>query len=264
MFIIKLRGGDTLFNFVSCVRSLSSQSPGVVTFRVPSFFDFIFQPMQPHICPSILSCDFSALRDECRKVIAAGADWIHVDVMDGHFVPNLTLGAPVITCLHKAIPDAFLDVHLMVEHPEVYVEAMAEAGASQFTFHIEACEEPKKLIDAIHKAGMKASISIKPKTPVEAIFPYLDEVDMILVMTVEPGFGCQSLIYDTLDKVKAIRGKKPELNIQVDGGLNPGTIDSATSAGANCIVSGAIFRTDDPAGLINLFRKSVENRGKSQ
>ena len=216
--------------------------------------------MKAKIAPSILSADFAALGDECRKVLACGADWIHVDVMDGHFVPNLTIGAPVVTCLRKAMPDAFLDVHLMVEHPEVYVEPMTKAGANQFTFHYEATTQVRELIDVIHKAGMRASISIKPKTPVDVVFPFLDFVDMILVMTVEPGFGGQEFMHDMLGKVKAIRERKPELDIEVDGGLNAKTIDEAAAAGANCIVAGAVFRVDDPAGLIARLREPIERK----
>ena len=217
--------------------------------------------MKAKICPSILSSDFAHLADECKKVISGGADWIHIDVMDGHFVPNLTLGAPIVSCLHKAIPDAFLDVHLMVEKPEVYVEPMAKAGANQFTFHYEATQDVNGLIQTIHNAGMRAAISIKPATPVDVLFPFLDAVDMILIMTVEPGFGCQAFMYDMLDKVRAIREKKPQLDIQVDGGLNDGTIDTAAAAGANCIVAGAIFRVEDYKGLINRFRTAVESKG---
>lgn len=218
--------------------------------------------MKALISPSILAADFAALGAECRKVIDAGADWIHVDVMDQHFVPNLTIGAPVVACLHKAVPDAFLDVHLMVENPEVFVEPMQKAGANLFTFHYEATDKVKELIDVIHAAGMKAAIAIKPKTPADVVFPFLDDVDMILVMTVEPGFGGQSFMYDMMDKVKAIRAKKPELIIQVDGGLNESTIDTAAAAGANCIVAGAVFRTSDPAKMISTLRASVECGGK--
>lgn len=213
--------------------------------------------MQVHICPSILSADFANLGSECKKVVEAGADWIHVDVMDYHFVPNLTIGAPVVASLHKAI-DSFLDVHLMVENPEKYVVDMAKAGAHQFTFHIEATSDAGKLIDDIHAHKMRAAISVKPKTPIESVYPYLDKVDMILVMTVEPGFGGQSFMHDQMPKVKALREKCPNLDIQVDGGLALDTIDEAAEAGANCIVAGtAVFKAQDQADVISRFKASV-------
>jgi ribulose-phosphate 3-epimerase len=210
------------------------------------------------ICPSILAADFAALGEECRKAIHCGADWIHIDVMDNHAVPNLTIGPPVIASLHRAT-SGFLDVHLMAEFPEAYVQSLAQAGANQLTFHLEGTANIPELINQIHNAGMRAAIALRPKTPVEEVLPYLDIVDMVLVMTVEPGFGGQKFMPDMMAKVQKLRERKPMLDIQVDGGLNLETIDTAAKAGANCIVAGAIFRTTDPQGMISHMRQSVED-----
>jgi ribulose-phosphate 3-epimerase len=160
--------------------------------------------LRPQIGPSLLACDLSNLAVESVRVLNAGADFLHLDVMDGHFVPNLTFGAPIISCLRKNVPDAVFDVHLMVSNPEQWVLDMAAAGASIFTFHEEVAlneAEKRALVAQIKSTGMKAGISIKPNTPVSAILPFLDEIDLVLVMTVEPGFGGQKFMHHTIPKV---------------------------------------------------------------
>lgn len=209
------------------------------------------------IAPSMLSSDFANMALEAKRMVDLGADYLHMDVMDGHFVPNLTLGAPVISSVRKHT-DAFLDCHLMVTDPAKWVTDFGKAGASMFTFHIEAVENPAEVIQQIHHAGMKAGIAVKPKTPVEDVLPFCPMVDMILIMTVEPGFGGQSFMPEVLPKVTRIRQAYPELDIEVDGGLSPDTIDQAAKAGANVIVAGtSIFKNPSPGKVIQLLRDSV-------
>ncbi|KAK9729329.1 RIBULOSE-phosphate 3-epimerase [Basidiobolus ranarum] len=211
------------------------------------------------ISPSLLSSDFARLAEECQRMVDCGADYLHMDVMDGHFVPNLTMGAPIIKSVRKHT-DAFLDCHLMVAEPEKWVKDFADAGASMYTFHIEATDDAGALIDQIHSAGMKAGISVKPKTPVDSVFPYCDKVDQILIMTVEPGFGGQSFMEDMMEKVKTLREKYPNLDIEVDGGLDEKTIGTAAKAGANVIVAGtSIFKAKSSKDMISLLRKHVDD-----
>jgi ribulose-phosphate 3-epimerase len=169
----------------------------------------------------------------------------------------LTICPPVVASLGRA-SSAFLDVHPMVGHPETYVQPMGFAGAGSLAFHFEAARDIPALTDAIHDGGMRACIAIKPATPVDCVLPSLDMFDMVLVMTVEPGFGGQPFMADMMCKVRRIREMRPGLDIQVDGGINLQTIDIAAEAGANCIVTGAVFRTADPAGVMRKLRKSVD------
>ena len=204
--------------------------------------------------------------DRSALVLDLGADYLHLDVMDGHFVPNLTFGAPIIKDLRKNVGrDVFLDVHLMVSEPEKWVNDMADAGADQFTFHIEATTSPVALIRSVKKNGMKCGVAIKPGTPASAVAPYAHDVDTVLVMTVEPGFGGQSFMTGMMPKVAELRKQFPDLDIQVDGGLSPKTIDEAARAGANMIVAGSsVYKADDPELAMALMKRSVEKHGNGR
>ncbi|KAF1808980.1 phosphate 3 epimerase-like protein [Eremomyces bilateralis CBS 781.70] len=247
------------------------------------------------IAPSILSADFSKLGHDCQRVIAAGADWLHVDIMDGHFVPNITFGPPVVAAIRKSVEceekpktsdrkgRGVFDCHMMIAEPKRWISTFRQSGCDLYCFHYEAAvgstaattphgdsnekTNPLDMIRTIHGEGMLAGIAIKPGTSVDVLWEILqaedpsDRPDMVLVMTVEPGFGGQKFMAEQLPKVTALREKYPDLWIEVDGGLGPTTIDQAADAGANVIVAGsAIFGTDDMAGVINVLREAVEKR----
>ncbi len=214
------------------------------------------------ISPSVLAADFTRLGEEVKKVEEAGAQYIHLDVMDGIFVPNISFGVPVIESLKK-VSTLFFDVHLMITDPIRYIDCFASAGADLITFHYESCEDPKKVIQAIRAKGLKAAIALKPATAVEEIYPLLPELDMVLIMTVEPGFGGQKMIPETVKKVHTLRTyalkKGIEIDIQVDGGINGENLKEVTSAGANVIVAGsAIFRAKDPSLVIEQMKEQAK------
>lgn len=208
------------------------------------------------ISPSILSADFTELGRDVRAVEDGGADWIHVDVMDGHFVPNISIGVPVVKSLGK-IARVPLDVHLMIENPEKYIEPFAKAGANIITFHYEATQDKTdEVIELIRSFGCKVGISIKPKTNQDVLIPYLDKIDMVLVMTVEPGFGGQEFMGYCAQKIPYIRAKAPEsLIVQVDGGINEQTAKICKGLGANSLVAGSyIYGSDDIKSAIESLR----------
>ncbi len=208
------------------------------------------------VAPSILSSDFANLEKEINRIEKAGANWVHVDVMDGHFVPNLTIGAPVVKALRK-VTGMTLDVHLMISNPEKYIKDFALAGSDIITFHYEATlEKTKEVIDLIKSFGKKAGLSIKPKTEVSAIKQYLKDVDLVLVMTVEPGFGGQKFMPDCAEKIKELKELVSEnTHIEVDGGINDKTGKICTTYGADALVAGSyVFSAEDISKAIDSLR----------
>ncbi len=218
--------------------------------------------MRNYVSASVLSADMLNLKSEISKITDAGVDMLHFDVMDGVFVPNITYGLPVLEQVRKAT-DITLDVHLMITDPIKYVGRFAQCGADIISFHIESKSNTLETVKAIKSAGAKAAIAIKPDTPIENVYEYLPYLDMVLVMTVEPGFGGQGFIYDTVKKISAVKNKIVSLglhtDIQVDGGINDETAEIVKSAGANVLVSGSwLFKSENMQESVEKLRKAEE------
>ena len=214
------------------------------------------------LCPSILSADFNRLGEQIKALEKEGVEYLHIDVMDGDFVPNISFGMPVIKSIRKE-SKMFFDVHLMVMAPERYIQDFVDCGADSIIIHAEACEDLERTIEAIHDAGVKAGISIKPATPVNDISHLLEDVDMVLVMTVQPGFGGQKYIPECTEKIQELRelidSEKLDVDIQVDGGINEDTLETVMKAGANLLVMGSgVFRGDLSANVRRLKKKIAD------
>ena len=211
------------------------------------------------LAPSILSADFARLLEDVKKVENAGCEYLHIDVMDGHFVPNITLGPAIIKSLRKDVNMVF-DAHLMIENPDQYIKEFVDAGCDLIVVHQEACKHLHRTIQNIKSYGIKAGVALNPATPIETIKYILEDIDMVLIMTVNPGFGGQSFIESMIPKIKELKSlidkKGLKVDIQVDGGIKPDNVDKVVKAGANIIVAGsAIFNSDDIQNTVDLFRK---------
>ena len=218
------------------------------------------------LCPSILSADFNRLGEQIKALEKEGVEYLHIDVMDGDFVPNITFGMPVIKSIRKE-SKMFFDVHLMVMAPERYIQDFVDCGADSITIHAEACEDLERTIEAIRDAGVKVGISIKPATPVNDISHLLEDVDMVLVMTVQPGFGGQKYIPECTEKIQELRelieSEKLNVDIQVDGGINEDTLETVMKAGANLLVMGSGVFQGDLSANVRRLKKKIADIGRT-